>query len=65
VDANLQLNLQGLSSLDHRVRAAGDLSSALSWNVVSTRLSGADASWLFTDSYSDSYPGRFYRATSP
>jgi hypothetical protein len=65
VDASLQLNLQGMPSLDHRVWAISDLSSALSWRVVSTNLSGADGSWLFTDSDTDSYPGRFYRATPP
>jgi hypothetical protein len=65
VDAGLQLNLQGMPGLDHRVWAISDLSSALSWQVDSANLSGADGSWLFTDADADtdSYPRRFYRAT--
>jgi hypothetical protein len=59
-DAGLQLNLQGMPSLDHRVWASSDLSSALSWQVVATDIPGADGSWLFTDSDTDSYPRRFY-----
>jgi len=65
VNGSIQLSCQGMPSLDHRVWATGDLSSPLSWQVISTNLSGADGSWQFTDPNTGVYQNRFYRATLP
>jgi hypothetical protein len=62
---NARRTVNDVTSLDNRVWATSDLSSPLSWQVVSTNLSGAVGSWLFTDSDTISYPDRFSPASVP
>jgi hypothetical protein len=64
-DGSIRMSCQGMPSLTHRVWASGDLSSPVSWQVLSTNLSEADGSWQFTDQNAGVYPERFYRATLP
>jgi hypothetical protein len=65
VNGSIELNCQGMPSLEHRIWAASDLTSPSSWQVISTNLSGANGAWQFTDPNASGYPARFYRATIP
>ncbi len=64
-DGSIGLSFVGMPSLNHRVWETGDLSSASSWQVLSTNLSGADGAWTFTDRATGGQSQRFYRATLP
>jgi hypothetical protein len=64
-NGGVQMSCQGMPSLNHRIWASGDLSSPLTWQVISTNLAGANGSWQFTDPGAGGYRERFYRATLP